>query len=218
MAENTQQAHDRRLVIFDVDGTLTRVTSIWQYLLERTGRWRGEGEVNLARFLAGAIDYAEFCRLDAGLLKGQRYDDLKRLARQVPTYDGLEAVFAYFRTRGFQIGLLSTGLKLLTDVLAERYPVDCCVVNELAWRDGRCTGEGIIRVAWHGKGEAAAAMIRASGAACVVAFGDSSGDVPVFRLADFRVAVNATDPELLRLASYRHVGDDLSACLPHLPF
>ncbi len=73
-------------------------------------------------------------------------------------------------------------------------------------------------MAWHGKGDAAAALIRQVQAGEVVAFGDSSGDGPVFRQASFSVAVNATHPELLALASYRHEGEDLSTCLPHLPF
>ena len=53
---------------------------------------------------------------------------------------------------------------------------------------------------------------------CVVAFGDSRGDIPVFKLANFSIAVNANDSELLSLATYQQVGLDLSTCLEKLPF
>src|SRR4051812_10736060 len=98
----------QRLVIFDVDGTLTRQRSIWQYLMEHTNCWTDQGEHNLTKFLRAEIDYVEFCRLDAQLLKGNRYHDLKRAAATVPKYDGLDQVFGYFAERHFKIALVST--------------------------------------------------------------------------------------------------------------
>jgi HAD superfamily phosphoserine phosphatase-like hydrolase len=209
---------DQKLVIFDVDGTLTRRRSIWQYLMEHTNCWTDQGEHNLAKFLNNEIDYVEFCRLDAQLLKGQRYDDLKRAAFTIPMHDGLDQVFAYFTERHFKIGLVSTGLKLLTDHFTARYPVDYCVVNDLACDGESCSGDAIINLNDHEKDLAVRQIIAECGAEYVVAFGDSRGDIPVFRLANFSVSVNSSDPELLRLATYQHTGPDLSACLDKLPF
>lgn len=205
-----------RLAIFDVDGTLTRGPNIWQHLLEQTGRWHDEGEHHLTRFLAGEIDYAEFCRLDAGLLAGQRYDDLRTLAAAVPVMAGLDEVFGFFSERGFKLALLSSGLRVLTDVLAAEYPVDAIIANDLAQVDGLCTGAGIINVPWHGKATLTEALIRQFDAQMVIAFGDSSADVPVFERAAVGVAVNARDEGLLSLAHIHVRGDDLRACLPAL--
>ncbi len=213
----TKRLMPRPMVIFDVDGTLTNAPPIWQVLLERAGVWQGAGERNLARFLAGEIDYPTFCDLDAALLTGQRYDDLRRIAAGLPVYAGLDAVFAYFAAREYVIGLLSAGLKLLTDRFTARYDIDFCLINDLAQQDGVCTGESIVAVGWHDKGAIAAGLIARYRPGHVVAFGDSGGDVPVFRQADFSVAVNTTSADLLALASYHVQGDDLSVCLPHLP-
>lgn len=207
----------RPLVIFDVDGTLTHAPPIWHVLLEQIGAWHGAGERNLARFLAGQIDYPTFCDLDAALLKGRRYQDLRRIAEALPVYAGLDAVFGHFAARGYRIGLISAGLKLLTDRFTSRYPVDFCRVNDLAQQDGVCTGRSIVAVGWHDKGAVAAGLIAHYQPDHVVAFGDSGGDVPVFRLADWGVAVNSTSADLLALASCHVQGDDLSVCLPHLP-
>lgn len=205
-----------RLAIFDVDGTLTRGPNIWQHLLEQAGVWHGAGEANLARFVGGEIDYDEFCRLDAGLLVGQRYDDLRRHAAGVPVFAGLDDVFGFLAARGFRIALLSSGLRVLTDVFAARYPVDAVLVNDLGQQDGSCTGEGIVAVPWHGKAGLTEALIAQFGAQTVVTFGDSGADVPVFERADVGVAVNATDARLLALAHVHVTGDDLSVCLPEL--
>jgi phosphoserine phosphatase len=211
-------AATQKLVIFDVDGTLTRQRSIWQFLMEHTGCWTDQGEHNLSKFLRDEIDYVEFCRLDAQLLKGNRYDDLKQVATTVPRYDGLDQVFAYFAERGFKIALVSTGLKVLTDYFTARYPVDYCVVNDLACDGESCSGEAIINLNDHEKDSAAREIIAQCGAEVVVAFGDSRGDIPVFKLANISVAVNSTDPELLSLATIQHTGTDLSAVLDKLPF
>ncbi len=208
----------QRLVIFDVDGTLTRQRSVWQYLMEQTNCWTDRGEYNLARFLRGEVDYDEFCRLDALLLKGNRYDDLRRIAASLPRMEGLDLVFDYFAVRQFKIGLVSTGLKLLTDHFTSRYSINYCVVNDLACDGDLCSGEAIITLNDHEKDRAVREIIADCGAEYVVAFGDSRGDIPVFKLADFSVAVNSTDPDLLRLASYHHTGPDLSLCLDKLPF
>src|SRR5574337_1314019 len=108
------------LVFFDVDGTLTAKQSIWSYLHEQIGKWEGAGEDNYAKFKRVEIDYRELCRLDAELFRGMRYSELKKIAYDVPKYDGLNTVFSYFTERGYTICLLSTGLKLITDYFTER--------------------------------------------------------------------------------------------------
>lgn len=207
-----------RLAVLDIGGTLTRERSIWQFLLERTGRWEGQGETNLAKYLGGEIDYHESCRLDAGLLKGVRYDELKAIAYGVPKHDGLDDVFSYFADRRFTVALVSTGLRLVADFFTSRYAIDYCVVNDLA-RDGAyCNGDVIVNVADDGKGAVVRDLIKMCGAETVVAFGDSRGDLPVFRLADCAISVNTSDPDLARLATHEHTGSDLGACLAYLPF
>jgi phosphoserine phosphatase len=200
-----------RLALLDVDGTLTGCTSIWQYLLEDRGHWHGAGEDNLAAFMAGRISYEEFCELDAQLLAGESYAGLSRTAAGVPFRQGVEALFCHLTASGYRIALISTGLRLLTNHVEERFPVDLCVANDLAVDGDRCTGTAIIEIGDNEKGEHAQRAIRSFGADYVVAIGDSAGDLPMFDVADLSIAVGLTSPAVAAAADF-HIGDsDLSA-------
>jgi HAD superfamily phosphoserine phosphatase-like hydrolase len=208
--------YSNNLVIFDIDGTLTREQSIWQYLMEQTHCWSGQGEDNLAKFLRGDVDYYEFCQMDARLFKGRRYEGLKRLAHAIPKYDGLDAVFSYFATREFQIALVSTGLRLVADYFTSLYPIDFYVVNDLAHDGVLCNGEAIINITDNEKDIVALDLMRRCHTKNLVAFGDSREEIPIFKLANFNIAVNANNAELLSPATYQHNGPDLSTCLEKL--
>jgi phosphoserine phosphatase len=203
-----------KLIFFDVCGTLTLETSIWQYLLERTGKWKGYGDRNLELFLSGAIDYTTFCHLDAELFTGMMYADLKAIAYEVPKYKGQERLFGRLSEEGYTICLLSTGLKLLTDYFCERYDVSHCIVNDLAHDGGTCIGKALINVADHEKGAVARRLIDELKPTRVAAVGDSGGDLPVFKEADISIAINAKNPVVRGAATRRFDGHDLSDLLP----
>ena len=63
-------------VIFDLDGTLTRVPSPWKYIHERLGLWDSTASVHLDEWLAGRIGYEEFCVRDTNLWKGRSVDEI----------------------------------------------------------------------------------------------------------------------------------------------
>jgi phosphoserine phosphatase len=63
-------------VIFDLDGTLTRVPSPWQYVHERLGVWDTTACHFLNEWLAGGISYEEFCRRDTTLWNGRTLDEI----------------------------------------------------------------------------------------------------------------------------------------------
>jgi phosphoserine phosphatase len=204
------------LVFLDVDGTLTPVVSIWQYLLEQVGRWKGDGDKNLEQFLAGTIDYVEFCHRDARLFTGMRYADLKALAYAVPKRPGFEHLLGHFVGQGDSVCLLSSGLKLLTDFFRERFAIPHCFVNDLAQCGGVCTGEAIVNVADHDKGRIARGLIDQLEPERVIAIGDSRGDLPVFALADVSIAVGASHPAVRAAATWCCERGELSALVPLL--
>jgi phosphoserine phosphatase len=77
-------------VIFDLDGTLTKTPSPWQYVHERLGVWESTACNYLDEWLAGRISYEEFCQRDASLWNGRSlgeihsYLDEIELNRHVP--------------------------------------------------------------------------------------------------------------------------------------
>ncbi|MFC4998286.1 HAD family hydrolase [Dactylosporangium cerinum] len=199
-----------RLALLDVDGTLTTVRSIWQYLLEHHGRWAGEGERNLHRFQSGELTYQEFCDLDAQLLAGMSYAGLCEIAATVPLRPGVTELFERLREREYRIVLISTGLRVLTRRFEQEFRVDWCVANDLATVDGLCTGVALIEVDEHEKGPHAKLARERFGAAHVVAIGDSAGDLPMFGEADLSIAVGCATPAVLAAVDV-HLDDDLTA-------
>ncbi len=180
---------DGRLALVDVDGTLTPVRSIWQHLLEAIGRWDPEGSRHLDHFLAGEIDYDEFCRRDALLFAGVPYASLQAIAGDVPLHPGSLDLLRGLRDRGFRVALVSTGLRVLTDRLERLATVDACVANDLEAIAGICSGRAVVEVHEHDKGKHAAHLIERFRSTFTIAVGDGSADVPMFERADLGIAV-----------------------------
>ena len=63
-------------VIFDLDGTLTKVPSPWRYVHERLGVWETLACSYFDEWMSGRITYEEFCRRDAGLWNGCSLDEI----------------------------------------------------------------------------------------------------------------------------------------------
>ncbi|MBU2547882.1 MAG: HAD family phosphatase [Proteobacteria bacterium] len=208
-----------KLAVFDLDGTLTREPSLWEYIHVRLGSWTGQADRYLADFLAGRIDYETFCRLDARVWRGRTLEELSGLARAVPFHQGVGRLTGHIRNQGLHLVLISSGLTLLSDWVAERYGFDIAVANELEFDRGRATGEVRIRVHFDQKREWLARAMETFGASPgeVLAFGDSDGDRHLFDLAGYRVAVNPRSRKLADRADLVHRGPDLSVLIPRLP-
>ena len=65
-----------RAVLFDLDGTLTPVPSVWRHLHEGLGLWESAARRHQEDFERGAISYETFCALDAAHWKGMAEADL----------------------------------------------------------------------------------------------------------------------------------------------
>ena len=59
-----------KLIVFDIDGTITRHISSWRYIHEKLGLWDVLARKYQDQFLAGKISYRRFCELDAAHWKG----------------------------------------------------------------------------------------------------------------------------------------------------
>lgn len=216
----------KRLALLDVDGTLTAEKSVWQFIMTELGCWEPTGRGNLERYLRNEIGYEEFCRLDGALFARIQYSQLVEIASMVPWQPGIDDFFAALQTTGFDIALVSSGLRPLVTHFTERYPILIAAVNDFEISDGICTGNVIIEVPDGQKGQIARNVIDSVQPDFVLSVGDSSGDVPLFALADFSVAVNCSDERARRMATLYLPDGDLSAMgallveadqLPHTP-
>jgi phosphoserine phosphatase len=185
---------DRRgIVIFDIDGTLTREISCWQYLHEQRGTWEPRGREAQERFFRGEMTYDEWCEHDAGLLAGMPLTELERILASIRRYNHVDETLQQLREAGFGIVLLSSGLTHLAWQFA---PVDSVYANELLAENGLLTGQTAVNIHIAGKGEAIPRIEEEFGLprSRFCAVGDSTGDIPVFRRVPFSIALNPRDP------------------------
>lgn len=208
-----------RAIVFDLDGTLTPVRSVWRHLHEALGLWEGAAMAHQRAFEAGEIGYREWCALDAAHWRGRRVAELAGIADAIPYRAGARESVAALRARGALVALVTTGLDLLADRVRDDLRLDYAICNGLESEAGVLTGRVQINVEHDGKDEALerfCGLFRLSPDQ-VVAVGDSEGDIPMFRMAGFSVAVSPATRKAADAASVVVPGESLAGLLAILP-
>lgn len=208
-----------KLIVFDLDGTLTRERSIWEYIHKRLGTWYGFAETFQERFLRGEISYEEFCDLDAQVWKGMKIDDLSSIARTVPFREGVDSLIEYLKQKGLKLALISSGLSLLADWVHQRYGFDDSISNDLLHEEGILTGKVHIRVYHDKKAEWVRRILQRFRIPEeeMVAIGDSRGDLDMIQMAGFSIALNPSCRDLEEAADFCFRTENLEEIIPLLP-
>jgi len=208
-----------KLVVFDLDGTLTRERSIWEYIHIRLGKWYGFAEEYQKQFLAGKISYQEFCERDAEVWRGMKVEEMMEIIKTVPFHPGVDELISHLKQRGLKLSMVSSGLSLLTDWVNQRYGFDYSISNDLLCEDGGLTGKVKIRVHYDKKAEWVKRVLQQYdiGPEEAIAIGDSKGDIDMFRMVGFSVAFNSSCAELDQIASICIRSKNLTDIIPRLP-
>lgn len=199
--------HGLKLIAFDMDGTITEVRSSWEYLHRRMGIWNRQAEKYQERFLAGEISYEEFCRLDAAMWRNMSLNQLMTIIKEIPIRRNAQKIIQISMKLGAQPVLLSTGLKILADIVAARLGFKYHLANELVHQAGILTGDCIVHVSTHEPGKTKGAHLKKimarTGASSMetAAVGDSTGDMEMFLEAGLAIAVNPPAQEMAVLQS-----------------
>jgi phosphoserine phosphatase len=140
------------MVVFDLDGTLTPVDSLWRYLHDAFGTWE-LARVAAVRYRKGEISYKEWAETDARHWAGAPMPEVKKIIDGIPYREGASDVFEELKGRGVKVVILSAGLSLLAEKAARELGADLAIANELRTNDGRLTGEIDVKVAVTSKQE-----------------------------------------------------------------
>lgn len=208
---------DIRLVVFDVDGTLTKHSSVWWRLHEHFGTTR-EGKLFYDQFFAGAITYDEWADLDAGLWKGKTLSEVMKVVHSTQLALGAEEVIRILKDHHLKTAILSGGLDIMANDIGQRVGIDYVLTNKLYHKDGILTGEVKNRVAWGAKSEVISQIsshfsIPLEKTAFV---GDGRNDMSVFEVVGLSIAFNPEDLEVADAADVVIRNDDLRAILPYV--
>ena len=208
-----------KLAIFDLDGTLTRERSIWEYIHKQLGKWYGFAEDYQKRFLAKEISYERFCQLDAEVWKGMRVDEILSIVKTVPFHAGAEDLTRYLKAQGLKLALVSSGLSILSNWVHQKYGFDYSVSNELLSEDGFLTGKVRIQVFFDKKATWVERILQLFGVKPeeTIAIGDSRGDLDMFERVGFSAAFNSSCHNLKQIASVCIDSGNLADIIPRLP-
>lgn len=192
-----------KLAVFDLDGTLTDVESIWGFLHRRLGTW-DKARVHAEMFYSGRIDYAEWARLDTALWKGVPYRRVRELVSEIGYVEGAYETVEGLRRMGLRVGVISAGLRVVAEKAMRDLSLDFAEANELVVKDGVLTGEIIVRVS-HGEKHVILDEVRrrfsAEMSECV-AVGDDITNISLFKAVGLSIAYNPTCREVAENADY----------------
>ena len=208
-----------KLVVFDLDGTLTRERSIWEYIHIRLGKWYGFAEEYQRQFLAGKISYEEFCERDAQVWKGMRVEELLEIVKTVPFHLGADELIAHLKQKGMKLSVVSSGLSILSNWVHQKYGFDYSVSNDLLQENGVLTGKVKIQVYYDKKAEWVKRILERFDMRReeVMAIGDSIGDIDMFQMVGFSVAFNSSCSDLDKIANVCIRSQNLAYIIPKLP-
>jgi phosphoserine phosphatase len=194
-----------KALALDVCGVLTTHRSIWQFIHEELGIWEGNASRFQEEFSAGLIDYRAFCEKDAALWAGMEVAALGEIVSRLPYRDGITDLFQTAQELGLSVGLISTGLTLLTDRIGRDFAVDFAAANHLVTEDGLVTGGVEIIVPHDGKGHELVRFADAVGTSAgeVIAVGDGTSDIPMFREAGCAVGFGDLTQEVSSVVDRR---------------
>jgi len=206
-----------KLVVLDVDGTLIRPYSSWQYLHEHLGTW-DRGRRYADQFHRGDITYEEWARLDASLWKDLPLQLVQQIIDNIPYTHGAREVITTLRKAGFKVVLLSAGLSLVTERINREIGVDDFLSNELIVKEGFLTGEMKVNVSFNNKDEAVRPILQRFDVKLdeCTAVGDDETMIPLFEKVGFRIAFNPSSNLVEKHADVIIRSNSLQDVLPHL--
>ena len=199
-----------RLIVFDIDGTITRHISSWRYIHEKLGLWSDRAFRYQEDLFAGRISYRKFCELDAAHWKGMPEKKIRAIFESVRYSKNAASCIALLKKAGFALAAVSTGLQFMTDRVRRELKFDYAISNRLACRNGALTGGVNINLEHGAKHTVLKSIYRKFGVkpSEVISVGDSEGDIPLARNSGYSIAFNSSSRELSKIVDYNCVTKD----------
>ena len=204
-----------RIVVFDLDGTLTNVQSTWQYLHEMLGTWN-VGRQSAEDYWEGKIDYDTWAQVDSKMWQNVELATMKTMLSQITYMDGARETIARLRREKKVSGIVSAGISILAEKVRKDLGMDFAIANELNVSEGRMIGTTTVNVSLREKGLVIKRVVENLGFSleeCAVV-GDNIYDLP--EGAGLRIAFNPTDVKTVEACDVIVNGNDLTEILKYI--
>jgi phosphoserine phosphatase len=135
------------LAAFDMDGTVLKHDSSWAAIHRRFGT-ESKGARSLKLYGEGKIGYREFMRRDiASWPKGLKRHEIEEILSGYEVREDAPATLQVLRERGIKTALVTSGIDILAEKVADELRMDYWVANGLRFdSSGQVLPEGVGRV------------------------------------------------------------------------
>ncbi|MFX1481728.1 MAG: HAD family hydrolase [Promethearchaeota archaeon] len=206
-----------RLVVFDVDGTLTQHSSIWWRIHELFGTTK-EGKQYYDQYFAGTINYDQWADYDAALWKDRPLAKVLEVVHNARLANGAKETIQVLKDHDINLAILSGGLDIMAESIAQRVGIDFVLTNKLHHRDGVLTGTVENLVAWGEKSREIPKIANHFGLSLeeTAFIGDGRNDVSVFSIVGLSIAFNPEHQEVADAADVVIRDNNLRMVLPYI--
>ena len=206
----------RRMVVFDLDGTLLRSGSATGLIGGRFGAPPALRAVQ-ERYRTGRCSNAAVAAATAPMFTGRHIDEVTRTLLAGNWIAGIDDVVAELRDAGALVVLATVGWDFVAEIVARRHGFQAWCGTEMGRDGGRLSGRVVRPLEGHDKAEFVRCLCWEHHVALddVAAIGDSRSDLALFELVGHAIALNA-DAEVRAVASRAIDTDDLRDLLPWL--
>ncbi len=206
----------KRIILFDLDGTLTWGVSTTRFLFRKMGQEPFFKELE-SDWLREQTDHLTLARKVTARMKDWKTRDIEKALRAIPKMRRIGFTVRTLKKKGYYTALSTLGYEFAAKFFQDWYGFDEVRGTSLGIRGGVITGKGMKIFQEHEKSLFLKGMARKFSIPLseTVALGDSRSDREVFKTAGFRIAVNH-DGFLKGKADKELKGRDLGKILKYL--
>ncbi len=203
----------QRIILFDLDGTLTYGVSTTRFLFRRAGDEVFFKELE-RQWMRDLTDHLTLARQVTRRMRGWKVREVEKSLHLIPKMKGIGETVRVLKRRGFYVALATLGYELSALYFKKRYGFDEVRGTSLEIKRGVITGKGMRIFQEHEKARFLKQLSRRLKIPLsqTAAVGDSRSDRELFKVAGFKIAVNQ-DGFLKGLADVDLKGRDLRQVL-----
>ena len=136
-----------KLVVFDVDDTLTVGKSIWEQFYIEIGTWDKIGKKYLDMFRKKEITFNQFMELDVGEFAGNHENIIYQAIKKLKFIDGIKETIREIKNKGAKTAIVSGTMGQFATYLKDKHGFDFCYANPVETdKNGILTGKIDIKV------------------------------------------------------------------------
>lgn len=200
-----------KLVIFDLDNTLTKGPTIWEQIHRQMGTWKTHGIKYLENFNNGLFNFNTFIKKDVACWKDLPVAKLKKAIAKVSYIPHIKKTILALKKKKIKTALISSSLESFAKDVAKKFGIDYVFANTLEIKKNKLTGKVKLKVPGNGKGQITKYLMK-----CLqlkkkeaVAVGDSMFDIAMFKKVGMSITFTDANPDIKSEATYMISKQDL---------